>query len=190
MWKKIESICFPSLSGCRLWPGTWPQRNLRRTSPLCYSWTSSRPPTSTWSGTNGRGAANKTFKSTLEGWGFFYAPPCKAGRIEGCVLVTPRLFCLRQAAGGERRSCEVHLWHVAGGFLEPCLHGHPGAQRLRQGETGAAFVAAGSDRACNGMHLSGIYLKLLQPEVYFIWNTSWVMFLPIVYQIWAPFEYL
>lgn len=41
-----------------------------------------------------------------------------------------------QSAGGECHTCEVHLGPVNGGFLEPCLHGHPGTQRLCQGEKG------------------------------------------------------
>lgn len=45
------------------------------------------------------------------------------------------VFGLRQAAGGQRRPCEVHLRHAGGGLLEPRLHGHSGAQRLRQGGT-------------------------------------------------------
>lgn len=61
--------------------------------------------------------------------------------MEGCASDF-WVFWLRQAAGGERRPCEVHLRHAGGGFLEPCLHGHSGAQRLRQGEDGA-----GSDGA-------------------------------------------
>lgn len=48
------------------------------------------------------------------------------------------VFRLCQAAGGKRRPCQVHLWHVGGGFLEPCLHGHSGTQRLRQGEAETA----------------------------------------------------
>lgn len=41
-----------------------------------------------------------------------------------------------QPAGGECHPCEVHLWPVSGGLLEPCLHGHTGTQGLRKGETG------------------------------------------------------
>lgn len=60
-----------------------------------------------------------------------------------CWVIFPSLDCVcslagvavRQPAGGECRPCEVHLWPVSGGHLEPCLHGHTGTQRLRQGET-------------------------------------------------------
>lgn len=60
----------------------------------------------------------------------------KRSRASVCCVSHAFVLVCWQPAGGERHPCEVHLWPVGGGFLEPCLHGHTGSQRLRQGERG------------------------------------------------------
>ncbi len=60
----------------------------------------------------------------------------KRSHVSVCCVSHVFVLVCWQPAGGERHPCEVHLWPVSGGLLEPCLHGHTGTQRLCQGERG------------------------------------------------------
>lgn len=160
MWKITESVC---VSSVRLQVVTW---NVATAEPpedvTSLLQLDVQPPTDLYvigweREASGKSNLSPPQKKQKQASAFVERRMFSTRGLKG-VCLWAGVFCLCQAAGGERRSCEVHRWHAAGGFLEPCLHGHPGAQRLRQGETGAALVSAGSDGAC--WHFSNIYLKL------------------------------